>query len=105
VPLFRTGTPARGSRRVGASPPGSQLCRCPDDSRLQLRAQKYTRELEVTIKPWDGCKITKVDLQRVRRRFIEQQARLVGVSKLVYKAQPEAILIGKARSLLYRKVA
>lgn len=34
--------------------------------------------------------------------FGEQQARLIGISKLVSKSQPAAILIKKARSLLYR---
>ncbi len=38
-------------------------------------------------------------------RFVEQQARLVGISELVSKSQPAAILISKARSLLYRDAA
>jgi len=36
---------------------------------------------------------------------LEQQARLVGTSELVSKSQPAAILINKARSLLYRTAA
>ena len=38
-------------------------------------------------------------------RFVEQQARLVGISELVSKSQPAAILVSKARSLLYRTAA
>ncbi len=38
-------------------------------------------------------------------RLVEQQARLVGISELVSKSQPAAILISKARSLLYRTAA
>ena len=34
--------------------------------------------------------------------FVEQHARLVGISELVSKSQPAAILASKARSLLYR---
>jgi hypothetical protein len=37
--------------------------------------------------------------------FMEQQARLIGVSELVSKSQPAAILLNKARSLLYRTAA
>ena len=37
--------------------------------------------------------------------FMEQQARLIGISELVSKSQPAAILIGKARSLLYQNAA
>ena len=37
--------------------------------------------------------------------FGEQQARLIGISELVSKSQPAAILIKKARSLLYRDAA
>ena len=37
--------------------------------------------------------------------FVEQQARLVGISELVSKSQPAAILVSKARSLLYRTAA
>ena len=33
--------------------------------------------------------------------FVEQQARLVGISELVSKSQPATILVSKARSLLY----
>ena len=38
-------------------------------------------------------------------RFVEQQARLVGISELVSKSQPATILVSKARSLLYRTAA
>ena len=38
-------------------------------------------------------------------RLVEQQARLVGISELVSKSQPAAILISKARSLLSRTAA
>jgi DNA-binding NarL/FixJ family response regulator len=38
-------------------------------------------------------------------RFVEQQARLVGISELVSKSQPAAILVSRARSLVYRNVA
>jgi DNA-binding NarL/FixJ family response regulator len=38
-------------------------------------------------------------------RLVEQQARLVGISELVSKSQPAAILVSKARSLLYRTAA
>ena len=34
--------------------------------------------------------------------FMEQRARLIGISELVSKSQPAAILVSKARSLLYR---
>src|SRR3984893_9001547 len=37
--------------------------------------------------------------------FVEQQARLVGITELVSKSQPAAILVSKARSLLYRTAA
>jgi two-component system chemotaxis response regulator CheY len=37
--------------------------------------------------------------------FVEQQARLVGISELVSKSQPVAILVSKARSLVYRTAA
>jgi two-component system, chemotaxis family, chemotaxis protein CheY len=37
--------------------------------------------------------------------FAEQQARLVGISELVSKSQPAAILVSKARRLLYHNVA
>jgi two-component system, chemotaxis family, chemotaxis protein CheY len=37
--------------------------------------------------------------------FAEQQARLVGISEVVSKSQPAAILVSKARSLLYRAAA
>ena len=35
----------------------------------------------------------------------EQQARLIGISELVSKSQPAAILVRKARSLLYQNAA
>lgn len=38
-------------------------------------------------------------------RFVEQQARLVGISELVSKSQPATIVVSKARSLLYRTAA
>jgi DNA-binding NarL/FixJ family response regulator len=38
-------------------------------------------------------------------RLVEQQARLVGISELVSKSQPAAILVSKARSLLSRTAA
>src|SRR6266436_6250952 len=38
-------------------------------------------------------------------RLVEQQARLVGISELVSKSQPAAILVSKARSLLFRITA
>jgi two-component system chemotaxis response regulator CheY len=38
-------------------------------------------------------------------RLVEQQARLVGISELVSKSQPAAILVSKARSLVYRTAA
>ena len=37
--------------------------------------------------------------------FAEQQARLIGVSELVSKSQPAAILVNKAPSQLYQDVA
>jgi two-component system chemotaxis response regulator CheY len=37
--------------------------------------------------------------------FVEQQAHLVGISELVSKSQPAAILVSKARSLVYRTAA
>jgi DNA-binding NarL/FixJ family response regulator len=37
--------------------------------------------------------------------FMEQQARLMGISELVSKSQPAAILVSKARSLVYRNAA
>jgi DNA-binding NarL/FixJ family response regulator len=37
--------------------------------------------------------------------FVEQQARLVGISELVSKSEPAAILVSKARGLLYRNAA
>ena len=38
-------------------------------------------------------------------RLVEQQAHLVGISELVSKSQPAAILVNKARSLLYQNAA
>ena len=38
-------------------------------------------------------------------RLVEQQARLVGISELVSKSQPAAILVSKARSLVHRTAA
>jgi len=38
-------------------------------------------------------------------RLVEQQARLVGISELVSKSQPAAILVSKARSLVHRAAA
>jgi two-component system chemotaxis response regulator CheY len=35
----------------------------------------------------------------------EQQARLIGISELVAKSQPAAVLVGKARRLLYPAAA
>ena len=37
--------------------------------------------------------------------FAEQQARLIGISEVVSKSQPAAILVRKARKLLYRTAA
>jgi DNA-binding NarL/FixJ family response regulator len=37
--------------------------------------------------------------------FVEEQARLAGILELVSKSQPAAILVSKARSLLYRTAA
>jgi two-component system chemotaxis response regulator CheY len=37
--------------------------------------------------------------------FMEQQARLIGISELVSKSQPAVILVRKARSLLYHTAA
>ena len=37
--------------------------------------------------------------------YMEQQARLIGISEVVSKSQPAAILVSKARSLLYRTAA
>jgi len=37
--------------------------------------------------------------------FVEQQARVVGISELVSKTQPAAILVSKARSLVDRTAA
>jgi YesN/AraC family two-component response regulator len=37
--------------------------------------------------------------------FGEQQARLIGISELVSKSEPAAILINKARSLLHQNAA
>ena len=37
--------------------------------------------------------------------FVEQQACLIGISELVSKSQPAAILVNKARSLLYHNAA
>ncbi len=37
--------------------------------------------------------------------FVEQHARLLGISEMVSKSQPTAILLSKARSLLYRDAA
>ena len=37
--------------------------------------------------------------------FGEQQARLIGISELVSKSQPAAILVNKARRLLYQNAA
>jgi DNA-binding NarL/FixJ family response regulator len=38
-------------------------------------------------------------------RFVEQQARLIGISELVSKSQPAAILVSKARGLVYHSAA
>ena len=38
-------------------------------------------------------------------RFVEQHARLVGISELVSKSQPATIVVSKARSLLHRTAA
>ena len=37
--------------------------------------------------------------------FAEHQARLIGISEVVSKSQPAAILVSKARKLLYREAA
>jgi two-component system, chemotaxis family, chemotaxis protein CheY len=37
--------------------------------------------------------------------FVEQRARLVGISELVSKSQPATMLVSKARSLLFRTAA
>jgi len=37
--------------------------------------------------------------------FAEQHARLIGISELISKSQPAAILVSKARRLLYRTAA
>jgi hypothetical protein len=37
--------------------------------------------------------------------MVQEQARLVGISELISKSQPAAILIRKARSLLYGEAA
>jgi two-component system chemotaxis response regulator CheY len=37
--------------------------------------------------------------------FVDQHAHLVGISELVSKSEPAALLISKARSLLYRDAA
>ena len=37
--------------------------------------------------------------------FAEHQARLIGISEVVSKSQPAAILVSKARKLLYRDAA
>ena len=37
--------------------------------------------------------------------FGEQQARLIGISELVSKSQPAAMLVNKARNLLYQNAA
>ena len=37
--------------------------------------------------------------------FAEEQARLIGISEVVSKSQPVAILVSKARRLLYRNAA
>ena len=37
--------------------------------------------------------------------FAEHQARLIGISEVVSKSQPAAILVSKARKLLYRNAA
>jgi DNA-binding NarL/FixJ family response regulator len=37
--------------------------------------------------------------------FVEEQARLVGISELVSKSKPAAVLVSKARSLLCRNAA
>jgi len=37
--------------------------------------------------------------------FAEHQARVIGISEVVSKSQPAAILVSKARSLLYRNAA
>jgi two-component system, chemotaxis family, chemotaxis protein CheY len=37
--------------------------------------------------------------------FMEQQARLIGISELVSKSQPAAILVSKARNLVYHNAA
>jgi DNA-binding NarL/FixJ family response regulator len=38
-------------------------------------------------------------------RFVEQQARLVGISDVVSKSESPGILVGKVRTLLYRTTA
>ena len=38
-------------------------------------------------------------------RLVEQQARLIGMAELVSKSQPAAILVNKARNLLYQNAA
>jgi integrase len=48
--------PVQDSSRVGASPLESQFGRCPDDSRLRLRAYVYRRALDATHPARDGCK-------------------------------------------------
>jgi hypothetical protein len=37
--------------------------------------------------------------------MLQEQARLVGISELISKSQPAALLISKARNLLYRNAA
>ena len=37
--------------------------------------------------------------------MLQEQARLAGISELISKSQPAAILVSKARSLLYRNAA
>ena len=38
-------------------------------------------------------------------RFVEQQARLIGISDVVSKSESPGILVGKVRTLLYRTAA
>ena len=38
-------------------------------------------------------------------RFVEQQARLIGISEVVSKSDPFSVLLAKARNLLYPTAA
>lgn len=38
-------------------------------------------------------------------RFVEQQARLIGISEVVSKSDPLSVLLAKARNLLYPAAA